>query len=84
MLALAEKIQLTIATYPGLKLLALLFLIILGTMLVFEGSGLQVDKSYTYVVLAFGLTLEILHILLDRQQKKAQTSYMQAPNIRLN
>lgn len=84
MLALAEKIQLTIAAYPGLKLLALLFLIILGTMLVFEGSGLQVDKSYTYVVLAFGLTLEILHILLDRQQKKAQTSYMQASNIRLN
>lgn len=70
MLALAEKIQLTIAAYPGLKLLALLFLIVLGGMLVLEGTGMEVDKSYTYVVLAFGLTLEILHILLDRQPKR--------------
>ncbi|MCW8333096.1 TerC family protein [Vibrio paucivorans] len=74
MLALAEKIQLTIAAYPGLKLLALLFLILLGAMLVFEGTGFEVDKSYTYVVLAFGLTLEILHIILDRQQKNISRS----------
>ena len=70
MLALAEKIQLTINAYPGLKLLALLFLIVLGGMLMLEGAGFEVDKSYTYVVLAFGLTLEILHILLDRQPKR--------------
>lgn len=70
MLALAEKIQLTINAYPGLKLLALLFLIVLGGMLMLEGTGFEVDKSYTYVVLAFGLTLEILHILLDRQPKR--------------
>ncbi|MBW3698620.1 TerC family protein [Vibrio sp. T187] len=72
MLALAEKIQLTIAAYPGLKLLALLFLILLGGLLVVEGIGLHIDKSYTYVVLAFGLTLEICHILFERQQKKNQ------------
>lgn len=30
MLAVAEKIQITITAYPGLKLLALLFLILLG------------------------------------------------------
>ncbi|WP_394142869.1 TerC family protein [Vibrio chagasii] len=72
MLAVAEKIQITITAYPGLKLLALLFLILLGGLLVVEGYGLHVDKSYLYVALAFGLTLEICHILLDRQLNKAQ------------
>jgi predicted tellurium resistance membrane protein TerC len=74
MLAVAEKIQITITAYPGLKLLALLFLILLGGLLVVEGYGLHVDKSYLYVALAFGLTLEICHILLDRQLSKAQRS----------
>lgn len=72
MLVVAEKIQIAITTYPGLKLLALLFLILLGGLLLVEGYGLHVDKSYLYVALAFGLTLEICHILLDRQLNKEQ------------
>lgn len=75
MLAVAEKIQITITAYPGLKLLALLFLILLGGLLVVEGYGLHVDKSYLYVALVFGLTLEICHILLDRQLNKAQRAF---------
>ncbi|WP_261885017.1 TerC family protein [Vibrio pomeroyi] len=75
MLAVAEKIQITITAYPGLKLLALLFLILLGGLLVVEGYGLHVDKSYLYVALAFGLTLEICHILLDRQLTKDKQSF---------
>ena len=74
MLAVAEKIQITITAYPGLKLLALLFLILLGGLLVVEGYGLHVDKSYLYVALAFGLTLEICHILLNRQLTKDKQS----------
>ncbi|MDD1825780.1 TerC family protein [Photobacterium sp. ZSDE20] len=84
MLAVAEKIQITITAYPGLKLLALLFLILLGGLLVVEGYGLHVDKSYLYVALAFGLTLEICHILLDRQLTKDKQSseheHEQAPD----
>ncbi|NVN82400.1 MULTISPECIES: TerC family protein [unclassified Vibrio] len=87
MLAVAEKIQITITAYPGLKLLALLFLILLGGLLVVEGYGLHVDKSYLYVALAFGLTLEICHILLDRQLTKDKQSseheHEQAPDNQL-
>ncbi len=85
MLAVAEKIQITITAYPGLKLLALLFLILLGGLLVVEGYGLHVDKSYLYVALAFGLTLEICHILLDRQltKDKQSSEHEQAPDSQL-
>ncbi len=64
MLVLADKIQIAIKAYPGLKLLALLFLILLGSLLIIEGLGVVVDKSYLYTVLAFGLVFEVLHIIL--------------------
>ncbi|WP_286295106.1 TerC family protein [Vibrio apostichopi] len=83
MLVVAEKIQITITTYPGLKLLALLFLILLGGLLLVEGYGLHVDKSYLYVALAFGLTLEVCHILLDRQLNKEQRLLSTEPSERL-
>lgn len=77
MIVMAEKVQVTITAYPGLKLLALLFLTMLGGMLVFEGAGHKLPKSYLYVVLAFGLALESLHIVLDRQQQKSKLKSIQ-------
>ncbi|MDK9736428.1 TerC family protein [Vibrio sp. D404a] len=67
MVLLAEAIQTTITKHPGLKLLALLFLVMLGVILMLEGVGIKLDKSYVYVVLAFGLLLEVLHIILNKQ-----------------
>lgn len=67
MVLLAEAIQTTITKHPGLKLLALLFLVMLGVVLMLEGVGIELDKSYIYVVLAFGLLQEVLHIVLNKQ-----------------
>jgi len=67
MVLLAEAIQTTITKHPGLKLLALLFLVMLGIVLMLEGVGVKLDKSYIYVVLVFGLLLEVLHIILNKQ-----------------
>ncbi|MGR5558943.1 TerC family protein [Vibrio fortis] len=67
MVLLAEAIQNTITKHPGLKLLALLFLVMLGVVLMLEGVGIELDKSYIYVVLAFGLLQEVLHIILNKQ-----------------
>lgn len=67
MVLLAEAIQTTITKHPGLKLLALLFLVMLGVVLMLEGVGIKLDKSYIYVQLAFGLLLEVLHIILNKK-----------------
>lgn len=46
-----------------LKMLALLFLVLVGGVLIAEGLGLHVDKAYIYSALGFSLIATILNIL---------------------
>ncbi len=46
---------------PSLKVLALSFLIMIGSMLVGEGSGVHIDKSYVYFAMAFAGIVEALN-----------------------
>ncbi|WP_267524204.1 TerC family protein [Campylobacter sp. MG1] len=46
-----------------LKMLALLFLVLVGGVLIVEGLGLHVDKAYIYSALGFSLIATILNIL---------------------
>ena len=58
---LACKISDFIDSRPSLKVLALAFLIIIGTMLVAEGKGVHIDKKYTYFAMAFAGIVEVLN-----------------------
>jgi predicted tellurium resistance membrane protein TerC len=62
MLLLANRIHNFIQKYPGFKLMALLFLIIIGGFLIFESLHLPVVKAYLYACMAFGLIYETLDI----------------------
>jgi predicted tellurium resistance membrane protein TerC len=62
MLLLAGRIHSFIQKYPGFKLMALLFLIIIGAYLIMESLHLPVIKAYLYFSMAFGLIYEALHI----------------------
>jgi predicted tellurium resistance membrane protein TerC len=62
MLLLAGRIHNFIQKYPGFKLMALLFLIIIGGYLILESLHLPVVKAYLYFSMAFGLIYEALHI----------------------
>jgi predicted tellurium resistance membrane protein TerC len=62
MLLLAGRIHTFIQKYPGFKLMALLFLIIIGAYLIMESLHLPVIKAYLYFSMAFGLIYEALHI----------------------
>ena len=52
---------------PTLKFLALSFLILIGAMLVAEGMGASVSKSYIYFAMAFAASVELINI---RYRKK--------------
>ncbi|KJY67970.1 membrane protein [Vibrio coralliilyticus] len=78
MMVFADKIQGAISKYPGLKTLALLFLVLLGGLLIAEGVGIMVNKGYVYVAMAFGLILEGCHILLSK--RKASNSQVNGAN----
>jgi predicted tellurium resistance membrane protein TerC len=62
MVAFASPIHRFIQRYPGFKLMALLFLIIIGGFLILESFHLPVVKAYLYFSMAFGLIYEALHI----------------------
>ncbi|MPY23556.1 TerC family protein [Shewanella psychropiezotolerans] len=70
MVLIAGKITQLILVYPGLKTLALLFLVLLGGLLIVEGFGLHVNKGYVYFAMAFGLITELCHVLLKKKQRK--------------
>ncbi len=48
--------------HPSIKLLALAFLLLIGIMLVAEGTGRHVEKGYIYFAMTFSLLVELLNM----------------------
>lgn len=68
MLAFAERISHFIEDRPTLKILALSFLILIGTVLMLEGLGKHVDKGYIYFAMAFSLGVELVNVRVRGQR----------------
>jgi predicted tellurium resistance membrane protein TerC len=62
MLFFAPYVSDFINKYPSLKVLALVFLIGIGFLLLAEGLHLHIDKSYVYVAMGFSFIVELLNI----------------------
>ncbi len=52
--------------HPTVKMLALSFLILIGVMLVAEGSGQHIPKGYVYFAMAFSVFVEMLNLKLRK------------------
>jgi predicted tellurium resistance membrane protein TerC len=72
MLVFVNKISAFVDRHPTIKMLALSFLILIGTMLVAEGFGQHVNKGYIYFAMAFALGVEILNIRLRTKAPKVE------------
>jgi predicted tellurium resistance membrane protein TerC len=70
MLIFAGPISSFVHKHPTLKILALAFLILIGVMLVIEGTGGHMNKGYIYFAMAFSLVIEIINIRLRKNQSK--------------
>lgn len=64
MLFFVEWISAFVERHPTIKMLALSFLILIGTMLVAEGCHQHVNKGYIYFAMAFSVGVEMLNIRL--------------------
>lgn len=69
MLFFAKRISDYINAHPAMKVLAISFLIMIGTVLVIEGFHVHVPKGYIYVSMAFALGVEILNIQISKRNK---------------
>jgi len=68
MLGAAGPIAGFVDVHPTIKMLALSFLVLIGTNLVAEGFGAHIPKGYTYFAMGFSVVVEMLNI---RTRKKS-------------
>lgn len=68
MLLFVERISSFVDRHPTIKMLALSFLILIGTMLVAESFHQHVNKGYIYFAMAFSVGVEMLNIRLKAKQ----------------
>ena len=72
MLMAAAPISAFVDRHPTIKMLALSFLVLIGTNLVAEGLGQHIPKGYTYFAMGFSVGVEMLNIRLRKNIKPVQ------------
>ncbi len=72
MLIFSGAIARFVDKHPTLKMLALSFLILIGVMLVAEGTGQHIPKGYIYFAMAFALGVEMLNLWVRRKTGKTE------------
>jgi len=68
MLAASTPISDFVDRHPTIKMLALSFLVLIGTNLVAEGLGHHIPKGYTYFAMFFSFFVEMLNLKLRARQ----------------
>ncbi|MDP2227857.1 MAG: TerC family protein [Moraxellaceae bacterium] len=66
MMFAAKSIGDFVDAHPSIKVLALSFLVLVGTLLIAEGFGQHVSKGYVYFAMAFSLLVEMLNIRMRK------------------
>ncbi|HNQ12093.1 MAG TPA: TerC family protein [Bacteroidia bacterium] len=72
MILFAPYVSDFINNYPTIKMLALVFLVVIGAILVIEALHIHVDKSYIYVAMGFSLLVEWLNIRLRKAVERGK------------
>jgi predicted tellurium resistance membrane protein TerC len=67
MLIFSEAVSNFINSHPSVKVLALSFLIMIGTLLILDAFHQEVPKGYVYFSLAFSLFVEIINLRLKKK-----------------
>jgi len=67
MIFLSGAISRFVEEHPTFKILALSFLLLIGTALVAEGFDLHIPKGYIYFAMAFSVFVEILNMKLHKR-----------------
>ncbi len=56
--------------HPTVKMLALSFLLLIGMVLIADGSGFHVPKGYIYAAIGFSIIVELLNQLAGRRRRR--------------
>lgn len=70
MLFLSEPLSKFIEKHPTIKMLALSFLILIGTALIADGFHFHIPRGYIYFAMGFSIMVEVLNIIYRNRSKK--------------
>jgi predicted tellurium resistance membrane protein TerC len=81
MIAFAGPVSAFVERHPTVKMLALSFLLLIGTSLVIESLHAHIPKGYIYFAMAFSVFVEMLNLRLKRKAPpvKLHEPYASAP-----
>jgi predicted tellurium resistance membrane protein TerC len=80
MLVFAGAVSNFVHRHPTVKMLALSFLLLIGTTLLIEGFHQHVSKGYVYTAMAFSIFVELLNLRLRKKSKPVQLHEAFAPD----
>jgi predicted tellurium resistance membrane protein TerC len=66
MLVFADAVSSFITRHPGMKVLALSFLLLIGVLLVADSFGKHINKGYVYFAMAFSFGVELINLRVRR------------------
>jgi predicted tellurium resistance membrane protein TerC len=82
MILFVNKISVFIEKHPTMKLLAISFLIMIGTLLVIEGFHVHVPRGYIYFAMVFALGVELLNMKVRVKTIAAEVGVNRKINVR--
>ncbi|MDI1352956.1 MAG: TerC family protein [bacterium] len=69
----SEAVSNFITKHPTIKMLALSYLILIGTVLIADGCSFHVPRGYLYFAMGFSLTVEALNLFKKSRKKRIGT-----------
>jgi predicted tellurium resistance membrane protein TerC len=68
--------------HPTVKMLALAFLVLIGTFLIADGFEVKIDKALIYGPMAFAIIVEALNLTYKRRQEKIAGEHIEPVHLR--
>lgn len=82
MLLFSKRISTFIEDHPAMKILAISFLVMIGTLLVVEGLHVHVPRGYIYFSMAFALGVELLNMKIRRKTIASEIGVSRKVNVK--
>jgi predicted tellurium resistance membrane protein TerC len=82
MMMSAGRVSAFVNNHPTVKMLALSFLLLIGTALVADGVGFHIPKGYIYVAMGFSLFVEMLNLRAAKKGVKPVQLRREVPHER--
>ncbi len=79
MMIAADPLAKFIEKNPGLVMLALSFLVMIGFVLLADGFGMHIPKGYIYAAMGFSVFVELLNIIGRNRRAKKRTEASHVP-----